>query len=62
MKHVCAMVALFCLATTAHGAQKAKGVKPKEVPFTTNWNQAIKEAQATGKMLFIFNGWERSGI
>ncbi len=34
----------------------------KGVPFTTDWNAAIKEAQESGKMLLVFNGWEKPGV
>ena len=34
----------------------------KGITYTTKWDDAIKQARATGKMLLIYNGWERSGI
>ncbi len=50
---------LAALAALAHAADKewAEGV-----PFTTDWNAAIKEARTTGKLLFIYNGWERPDV
>lgn len=35
----------------------AKGVK-----FHTKWETAIKEARESGKLLFIYNGWQKKGI
>jgi hypothetical protein len=32
------------------------------VAYTTDWKTAIKAVQQSGKMLFIYNGWERKGI
>ena len=43
--------------TPAKDAEWAKGVS-----YTTDWAQAIKEVKQSGKMLFVVNGWERSGI
>jgi len=34
----------------------------EKTPFTTDWKAAIKEVTNTGKILFIYNGWERPGI
>lgn len=32
------------------------------VPFLTEWDDAIKEVRESGKMLFVYNGWERPDI
>jgi hypothetical protein len=52
---------LMALATLVRagddGKQWAEGV-----PLTTDWNAAIKEAKNTGRILFIYNGWERPDI
>ncbi len=32
------------------------------IPFHTDFESAIKEVRETGKMLFIYNGWEREKI
>ena len=32
------------------------------VPYTTDYDAAIKEARETGKMLLVYNGWEREKI
>ena len=46
------------LAASAHAdGEWAPGVK-----YTTDWKRAIAEARATGKMLMIYNGWQKSGI
>lgn len=34
----------------------------KGIPFHTKWDTAIKEARETGKLLFIYNGWQNKGI
>ena len=34
----------------------------KGIPYTTKWDEAIKQARESGKMLFIYNGWQRPGI
>ena len=33
-----------------------------DISYTTSWEEAIKECRNTGKMLFIYNGWERAKI
>ncbi len=45
-------------------AQKQRGDQAwaKGVAYTTNWKEAIKSARESGKMLLIYNGWQRSGI
>ena len=49
----------FALASAGLAADKewAKGV-----PFTTDWDKAIKEIRSTGKILFVYNGWEREKV
>jgi hypothetical protein len=32
------------------------------VPFGTDWDAAIKQAKNTGRILFIYNGWERPDV
>ena len=65
------LLSVACLATSDLGAQKKtkkQGKKAKQdewvsgVSYTTDWKQAIKTVKQTGKMLFIYNGWKRSGI
>ena len=34
----------------------------KGVPFTTDWDKAIKEIRNTGKILLVYNGWEREKV
>lgn len=34
----------------------------KGVPVTNDWNAAIKQVQESGKMLVIYNGWEKPNI
>ena len=47
------------LAPLALAGDKEWGEK---IPFTTDWKAAIKEATNTGRILFIYNGWERAGV
>jgi hypothetical protein len=53
------LLALLALAGLAAAADKewAQGV-----PFTTDWDAAIKEARNTGRILLIYNGWERPDV
>ena len=63
-------VVLSCLLAADAAAQKKQTNKKKAkasewvagVAFTTDWKTAIKAVQQSGKMLFIYNGWERKGI
>lgn len=57
-------LSLLCLALAcaALPAQKTKKEWAPGVPYHVDWDDAIKEARRTGKMLFIYNGWERGGI
>lgn len=32
------------------------------IPYTTDYEAAIKEARETGRMLLVYNGWEREKI
>ncbi len=58
-----AALALMCAATTDAYAQKKKSQEWVDgVTYTTDWDTAIKAVQQSGKMLFIYNGWERKGI
>lgn len=52
---------LVAMAALAHAGPDAKEWA-EGVPFTTDWNAAIKEAKNTGRILFIYNGWERPDI
>ena len=55
--------ALLCVAATNAQAQKGKGHEWVDgIAYTTDWKAAIKAVQQSGKMLFIYNGWERKGI
>lgn len=62
-------IMLSCFLASDAAAQKKQTKKePKAsewvdgVAFTTDWKTAIKAVQQSGKMLFIYNGWERKGI
>jgi hypothetical protein len=54
---ILALVALSALVHAAERKEWADGV-----PYGTDWEAAIKEARNTGKILFIYNGWERPDI
>ena len=32
------------------------------IKYTTSWKKALREVQKTGKILLIYNGWERPNI
>ena len=34
----------------------------KGIPYTTDFKAAIKEARTTGKLLLIYNGWQREKV
>jgi hypothetical protein len=52
-----ALLALCSSSLAGEGKEWAKGI-----PFTTDWKEAIQEARNTGKVLFIYNGWEGERI
>ncbi len=52
-----AFVASVDTPTFAGDGEWAPGVS-----YTTDWKAAIKEARQTGKILLIYNGWERRKI
>lgn len=63
----CSTAVLSCLLAADAVAQKrTKNKNASEwvdgVAYTTDWKTAIKAVQQSGKMLFIYNGWERKGI
>ncbi len=69
MRSILAVVALGALALTATlGPADAKDTKDSKarwgdgVPFTTDYEAAIKQARESGKMLLVYNGWERPDI
>jgi hypothetical protein len=53
---------LVTLAALAYAGDKDKKEWAEDVPYGTDWEAAIKEARNTGKILFIYNGWERPDI
>ena len=64
-----AAAALSCLLAQDLLAQKRTQGKNNNasewvdgVAYSTDWKTAIKAVQQSGKMLFIYNGWERKGI
>ncbi|MHC4953596.1 MAG: hypothetical protein ACYTGZ_06880 [Planctomycetota bacterium] len=48
---------LLALPANAGKTEWAKGVA-----YTTDFKQAIKEARTTGKILLIYNGWQREKV
>ena len=58
-----AMRLLLCtLLLTAPTLSADKKEWAKGIPYTTDWKAAIKEAKNTGKMILIYNGWQREKI
>ena len=62
MKAAIIVSTLLALVAPAASAQKKGPEWAKGVPYTTDWDEAIKQVKETGKMLFIYNGWERAKI
>ncbi len=58
MRRTATLICLLALAAAA----PAQGEWAKGVPFTTSWDEAIKAVSESGKLLFIYNGWENKGI
>ena len=54
------LATLLFLGTTAIAAEKKEWAPG--VPYTTDWKAAIKQAHNTGKILVIYNGWQREKI
>jgi hypothetical protein len=58
--------ALPAIPALAGGDKDKDKDKDKEwaegVPYLTDWKAAIKEASNTGKILFIYNGWQREKV
>jgi hypothetical protein len=67
---LCAAAVLPALPAIPAIPALAGGVKDKDkdkewaegVPYLTDWKAAIKEASNTGKILFIYNGWQREKV
>lgn len=57
-----ALAALAAVANPVVAKDKTKGEWGKDIPYFTESEPAIKEAKATGKILLIYNGWERDKI
>lgn len=57
------VTALACIGS-AVGPSTAgpDGEWAKGIPYTTDWKAAIRDVRQTGRMLLIYNGWQRSGI
>jgi hypothetical protein len=57
-------VVALALASPACLAQKKRADESwaEGVAYTTDWKIAIKSARESGRMLLIYNGWQRSGI
>lgn len=53
---------LVALTALAYAGDKDRSEWGDGVPYVTDWEAAIKQAKNTGKILFIYNGWERPGI
>jgi len=55
-----AILSTFLATSAPAGDQDAEWAKG--VGYTTDWKKAIKTARESGKMIFVYNGWARSGI
>ena len=66
MKPVLLTLSILVLAGLSSDVQAQKKGKQGQwaegVTYTTSWDEAIKAARETGKMLLIYNGWEPGGI
>lgn len=51
----------LALASLSSSLMAQKGWS-KDIPYTTSWDDAIKEVRETGKLLFIYNGWEKAKV
>lgn len=56
------VAALSTILVSAAPAGDKDAEWAKGVGYTTDWKKAIKTARETGKMIFVYNGWARSGI
>lgn len=61
MKQIFAITVLLFLVVGTTPAQKS-GEWAKGIKFHTKWDDAIKEVRATGKLLFIYNGWQNRKV
>ena len=50
-------ITLFAVPALAGGSEWVEGV-----PYRTDFKAAIKEARSTGKILLIYNGWQREKV
>ena len=57
-----AAFAVFTFTATAGEPSVRDDEWGKGVSFTKSWKEAISRARESGKMLFIYNGWERKGV
>ena len=55
-------ISTLALLLVGLGTARADDEWAKGVSYTTDWDKAIKLAKETGKMLFIYNGWEREKV
>jgi hypothetical protein len=59
---LCAAAVLPALPALAGGDKDKDKEWAEGVPYLTDWKAAIKEASNTGKILFIYNGWQREKV
>jgi hypothetical protein len=62
MKIALSLPLLFALLTARPAWAPAGDEWAPGIPYTTDWKKAIKSASESGRMLFIYNGWQREGI
>lgn len=57
------LTALLLGTVPAHDASAKESEGWAEgVPYLTDYDEAIKAARESGRMLLIYNGWKREGI
>ena len=57
-----ALLMAVLLAAPLAAKDKKADVWGPGVPYTTDWDDAIKQVRSSGKMLFIYNGWRDPNI
>jgi len=53
---------LLALSTVVAGARPADDQWADGVAYTTDWDDALSQVRESGKLLMIYNGWERPDI
>ena len=62
MKRLSLTAITLALLLAAGLSPAAAGEWAEGIPFHTDYEQAIKQANETGRILLIYNGWQGDGI